>query len=245
MLHISIKAESIFEIGGFAVTNSLLTSFIVVILFSFLALFYYGESKKQKKSNFFYLVQYLLKTLYNFFQTILGDNIALFFPLIGALFFFVLLQNWFGLLPGIGSIVLQREHETVPLFRGTSADLNATIGLAIIAVILIQFYSIKFLGAGGFLKRFFSSLNPMSIFVGLLEIVSEFSKVVSFSFRLFGNVFAGEILIAIIAFLLPWFLSFAIFPFLVLEIFVGFIQALVFSMLTAVFLSMAINKSHH
>lgn len=107
---------------------------------------------------------------------------------------------------------------------------------------VIQIYSIIYLGVGGFVQRFFSSLNPISIIVGILEVVSEFSKIISFSFRLFGNILAGEILIAIIAFLIP---VLATFPLFIFEIFVGIMQALVFSMLTAVFLNLATEKSHH
>lgn len=247
MPHISIKAEPIFSVFNFPVTNSFLTSLIVTCLFFFIAVFYHSELKKTHKNTFFYLLHYALRTLYTFFQTIIGNKINVFFSLLGAMFFYIILQNWIGLLPGVGSLLVKsaiHEGELVPLFRGNNSDLNTTIGLAILAVFLIQYYSIKYLGLQGYVKRFFNIKNPVDIFVGVLEVISEFSKVVSFSFRLFGNVFAGEVLITILAFLIPTVLSFVLFPFLVLEIFVGFIQALVFSMLTAVFVNMAIS-SHH
>ena len=158
---------------------------------------------------------------------------------------FILFQNWFGLLPGVGSILIGvaegHEVHTVPLLRANNADLNATLSLGIISVLLTQIFGIKFLGFKTYIKKFINFSNPISFFTGILEIISEFSKVISFSFRLFGNIFAGEVLLAIIAFLIPILASF---PFLLLELFVGLVQALVFSMLSAVFLSVAISKEH-
>ncbi len=129
----------------------------------------------------------------------------------------------------------------MPILRGNNADLNATLVLGIIAFVSIQYFGIKFLGFKEYIKKFINFSDPMSFIVGILETVSEFSKIISFAFRLFGNIFAGEVLITIIAFLIP---IAATFPFLLLEIFVGMIQALVFSMLTTVFISIAIQKSH-
>ncbi|EKD86387.1 MAG: hypothetical protein ACD_37C00314G0001, partial [uncultured bacterium] len=151
---------------------------------------------------------------------------------------------WAGLLPGVGSIGLERIHggekEFIPLFRAGSADLNTSLALALISMITIQMVGIKALGVA-YLQRFFNFKNPLYFYVGLLELISEFSKVISFSFRLFGNIFAGEVLLAVIAFLIP---VIAPIPFLGMEIFVGFIQALVFSMLTAVFINAATVREH-
>jgi F-type H+-transporting ATPase subunit a len=175
----------------------------------------------------------------------LGEKTKYFFPLLLTFFSYILLQNWFGLFPGIGSIwVKVIEHGEIikaPLFRGGNADLNTTFTLAIISVVMIQVYGIKFLGFKGYIKKYVNLTNPINFVLGILEIVSELSKILSFSFRLFGNIFAGEVLLTIVAFLVPVLASF---PFIMLEIFVGFIQALVFSMLTAVFISGAIAKHH-
>lgn len=131
------------------------------------------------------------------------------------------------------------QAKFVPLLRGATADLNTTLAIAIIAVVSVQYYGFQTLGAAYF-KKYFNFSNPIMFGVGLLEIVSEFSRIISFAFRLFGNIFAGEVLLTVIAFLMP---LIAPLPFLGLELFVGFIQALVFSMLTAVFLNMA-TMSH-
>jgi len=236
MPEISIKAEPLFKIAGFPVTNSLFTSFIVFLLFLLLGIIYSKQAKVKKKSKLVLFVNFLLKTIYQLFESILKEKTVIFFPVFGAFFLYILLNNWFGLLPGIGSLLINRS----PIFRGNNADLNATISLAIIAFILIQANGIRYLGGKGYLKKFFNISNPINFFVGILETISEFSKIISFSFRLFGNIFAGEVLITIIAFLIPVLVTF---PFLILEVFVGLIQALVFSMLSAVFLNVAI--SHH
>lgn len=237
MPEISIKAEPIFHILGFPVTNSFLTSTIVMLLTILICIFYYRQSQRYIKKGFYYVIKFVVNAIFSLFESVLAEKTHIFFPILFSFFFYILLQNWFGLLPGVGSILYHR----VPLLRGNSADLNTTIGLALISVFLIQYYSIKYLGIKGYLQKFFNFTNPIMFFVGILEIVSEFSKIISFSFRLFGNIFAGEILITIIAFLVP---ILATFPFLLFEIFVGFIQALVFSMLTAVFINGAIQKQH-
>jgi len=190
-------------------------------------------------------MHFIISSIYSLFKTVLGEKINYFFPLIFSFFAYILLQNWFGLLPGVGSILLKIEengHQLfAPILRGGNADLNGTFALAIISVVMIQVYGVKFLGFGGYLKKFINLSNPINFALGFLEIVSEFSKILSFSFRLFGNIFAGEVLLTIVAFLVPVLASF---PFILLEVFVGFIQALVFSMLTSVFISGAIAKHH-
>jgi len=245
MPEISIKAEPIFKIGNFQITNSLILSSVVLIFFLIFAIVYKKNSNLKKKSKFYYFVNFLLKAVYGLFEGVLKDKTIIFFPLLGSFFFFILLNNWFGLLPGVGSLLIKvKEHGEIfhfPLFRGNNADLNATLALALISVFLIQFYGIKYLGFKDFIKKFINFSNPINFFVGILETISEISKIISFSFRLFGNIFAGEVLITIMAFLVPVLITF---PFLLLEVFVGLIQALVFSMLSSVFLSMAI-ESHH
>lgn len=245
MPEISIKPETVFHFFDFPVTNSLLTATIVVALFFLLAFRYYREATNGKKTGFYYFFQFLVNSIYSLFESVLGEKTKYFFPLLFSFFMFIILQNWFGLLPGVGSILVAvKEHEKIlhiPLFRGGNADLNTTFALAITSVVMIQVFGIKFLGFKGYLKKFINLTNPINFFLGILEILSEFSKILSFSFRLFGNIFAGEVLLTIVAFLVPVLASF---PFIILEVFVGFIQALVFSMLTAVFISGAI-ASHH
>lgn len=135
------------------------------------------------------------------------------------------------------------ETEFVPLLRAATADLNMTIGLAIFAVIAIQYYGFSIVGPK-YSTKFVNFKDPILFYVGILELISDISKIVSFAFRLFGNIFAGEVLLAVMAFLMPFIIPL---PFLMMELFVGFIQALVFSMLTAVFLNLAVSHGdeHH
>jgi F-type H+-transporting ATPase subunit a len=246
--HISIKAEPVVDLFGFHITNSLLTSFIVTLFFLAIALYYNSEMKKRKKGGLFYILHFVINLVYGLFQSVVGNKIEVFFPWLGAFFFYILLQNWFGLLPGVGSLLVKvneaGEEHMVPLLRANTADLNTTIALGITSVVLIQYFGFRFLGAKDHIAKYFNFKGPMDFVMGLLEVISEFSRILSFSFRLYGNIFAGEVLIAIMVFILPIFLPFATLPFLGLEVFVGAIQALVFSMLTAVFLNMAVQKHH-
>lgn len=245
MPEISIKAEPILRIGSFIITNSLILSFVVLIFFLLSAIIYEKNSKLKAKSNFYYFVNFLLKAVYGLFEGVLKEKTLIFFPLLISFFLFILLNNWFGLLPFVGSLLIKiKEHGEIfhfPIFRGNNADLNTTFAIAIVSVVMIQIYGIKFLGFKGYMKKFINLTNPINFALGLLEIISEFSRILSFSFRLFGNIFAGEVLVTIVAFLVPVLVSF---PFIILEVFVGFIQALVFSMLTAVFINGAIAKHH-
>lgn len=289
MLHISIKPEAVAYIGNFPVTNSLITNILVLTLFFIVSLIF-SLQLKRSSNTFTFAIKHIVVSLHDFFKDILSKETMSAMPIILSIFMFVLLNNWAGLIPGVGSItvpaaekehVVESSHEdekaidtpatdshensekvvndhsegeatrtdseeeehhasVIPLFRGTTADLNTTIMLAVLSFLVIQFYGVKVLGFG-YLKKFINLHGPIDFFVGLLEVISEFSKIISFAFRLFGNIFAGEVLLVVIAFLIPVVASF---PFLLLEVFVGFIQALVFAMLTAIFINVA-TTAHH
>lgn len=245
-IHISLKAEKIFEIYGWPVTNSILTTWIVMALLIVISLL---ATRKMSlvPSKLQLLAELLVGGFYNFFDSITGKYTKEIFPLVGTIFFFIITLNWFGLIPGVGSIGFfegEGVHKVfVPIFRAGSADLNTTLAFALIAVAAIQYFGLKHAGFK-YVRHFFNFKGPMDFAVGILELISEISRVISFAFRLFGNVFAGEVLLTVIAFLVP---IIAPAPFLVMELFVGFIQALVFSMLTTVFISVAIGigEEHH
>lgn len=243
-VNISLKAEPVFRLLGFSVTNSILTTWVVMAVLLIFSLIV-NKNLSYIPSGIQVIAEMLIGGIYSFFESVTHDKTKLFFPLLGTLFVFIIFLNWFGLLPGVGSIGInevENGHKLfIPLFRAGTADINTTLALALIAVFLIQFYGIKTLGME-YVGRFFNFKNPIYFFVGILELVLEFAKILSFSFRLFGNIFAGEVLLTVIAFLMP---VLAPIPFLGLELFVGFIQALVFSMLTAVFLSLATAKMEH
>jgi F-type H+-transporting ATPase subunit a len=236
--HVSLSAETITTIGSFAVTNSILTSLIVSTLMIGFAL--YARNKiisTDKPTGLQNVVEMIFEALFNLINSVTNDRkrSQVLFPFIASFFLFILLNNWLGLFPGVGSINVKFHGHLVPLFRPGTADLNTTLALAIFSVVTTQFIGFKFLSFGYF-SKFLNFSSPIMFFVGILEIVSEFAKIVSFAFRLFGNIFAGEVLLVVIAFLAPLVVPM---PFYGLEFFVGFIQALVFAMLSLVFFNMA------
>jgi len=191
------------------------------------------------------LVEMVVETFYNFIEGVAGDKVRMFFPLIATFFFFILISNWLGLLPGFGSVGVYQMHKghevLVPFFRSANADLNTTIALALISVVATQYFGLRVQGLK-YLSKFFTFKGatlyerPINAFVGILELFSEFTKIISFGFRLFGNIFAGEVLLIVMAFLAAFIASL---PFMGLELFVGLVQALIFAMLSLVFFLMA------
>ncbi len=251
-MEISIAAEKLFMLGTLPVTNALFIGVLVSVLLVLITqrALTRWQSVPRGLQN---VSEIVIDGVLGLLESIMQDrNMARkFFPLIATIFLFILLSNWIGLLPGLGTVGLAHEnaagHATIiPFLRSTSADLNFTLGLSLFVVITIQVTGILALGIGGYAKKFFVSPfhKPYVVgtLMGILELVSEFAKILSFAFRLFGNVFAGEILLTVMLHLVPYFIPL---PFLFLEIFVGFIQAAVFAMLVAVFLKMATTPAEH
>jgi F-type H+-transporting ATPase subunit a len=182
------------------------------------------------------------------------------FPMVFTFFIFILLNNWLGLLPGIGSIGYVENNFFIPYFRGGTADLNTTLALALISVIGANVFGVLAVGGWKYFNKFINLkafaeipgkirkdpsiviVNPIKFFVGLIEVVGEVAKVASLSFRLFGNIFAGEVLLTSIAVIFAFGLPI---PFMFLEIIVGVIQALIFGMLTLVYYTIASTDEGH
>lgn len=240
-VHISLIAETLGHVGSFPITNTLIMSLVstAVLMVAAVVLSRRIRAVPRGLQN---LAEVLIDGALGMMDSVTGDRkqSLRFFPLVFTFFIFILLSNWLGLLPGVGPIslkVVEDGHEIVaPLFRSTNADLNVTLALAIVSVIATQAFGIITISAAKYFKRFINFRNPIFTFVGLIELLSELAKFVSFSFRLFGNVFAGEVLLVVIAFLIPVFVPL---PFLFLEVFVGLIQAFIFAILTLVFLKVA------
>ncbi|KKT73950.1 MAG: ATP synthase subunit a [Parcubacteria group bacterium GW2011_GWB1_44_7] len=247
MIPISIKAEIIADIADFPITNTLLASWLAMLVLIAVA-FIFSKTLKEIPGKFQNAVETVVEAVLDFMSTIAGnrETAIKFFPIVATIFLFVLIANWMGILPGFGSIGLFQnrggEIEFIPLLRSANADLAMTLALALIVVVMSQIVGIISLGVKHHFGKFISFKSPVTFFVGALEIVSEFAKILSFSFRLFGNVFAGEVLLIIIAFLVPYIIPM---PFLALELFVGLIQALIFAVLAMIFLTSATQKSAH
>jgi F-type H+-transporting ATPase subunit a len=228
---ISLKPETIFEIGEIHITNTYLSSLLSVFLILFLCLFLKWRFK-EFPNKFQAFIEIVFENFYSFWYYLTDIKNLKLFAFCFTFFIYILLSNWLGIFPGFSSIYIKHGEEKAHILRSVYSDLNMTLTLALISVIganLLGLLKLRF----NFIKKF---LSP----VGLLELFSEISKILSFSLRLFGNVLAGEILILAIMFLIPFVIPV---PFLLLEIFVGFIQALIFFTLTSIFLRVAI--SHH
>lgn len=249
-LNISISAEPVAHFLGLTISNSLLTGWILTAVLS-LAVYLFSRqiTYKGAPGRLQSFIEMIVEGLFGIVESIAGAAKArIFFPLVGTLFIFIIVSNWSGLLPGFASVGfhgIHNGHEAfIPYWRAPTADLNTTIALGLITMIMVQVYGYKYLGLKYF-KKFFDFSNPINFFVGILELISDLSKIISFAFRLFGNIIAGEILLLVMAMLVP---IFGTTPFIALEIFVGFVQALVFMMLASVFINMATlghGDEHH
>jgi len=245
---IPLGPEPITHLGSLPITNSLLMSWLVISTLLILALLIRSQLK-MRPGRLQNAVEFIMETLYGLVESVAGTRAKHFFPVVATFFFFILFSNWFGLIPGLNAIGINEHHHGVttfvPLFRSVAADLNTTLALALISVVLTQYYGIRFKGIYGYVQHYFH--NPLQggiglillgvligAFVGALELVSEFVKVISLSFRLFGNIYAGEVVISTISGLLSYI---APVPFLLLETIVGAIQAIVFALLSLVFFS--------
>ncbi|MFQ5613460.1 MAG: F0F1 ATP synthase subunit A [Anaerolineae bacterium] len=295
---ISVSAEPIAQLGPLPLTNALFTSWVVTILI--IIGFVLGTRKmKLVPSGWQNFLEMAVETLYNITEQTSGKKWASRFFLIPAtIFFYTLVSNWFGLLPGLAAfgpchavhseeaaqaeeiaheessrfrlpvLGCQEGEEIIPLFRAPSSDLNMTGMMAVVTQVTAWTFGFAALGLGGYLGKFFNFkgvfkafgpdehgqrrgcggtisaffLGLIEVFVGLLEFISEFGKIIAFMFRLFGNVFAGEVMLLVLTSLVPLFLTL---PFLGLEVFVGAIQAFVFFILSVAFYTVAVTSHDH
>ncbi len=264
-MEVSIKAQTLFHIGQFAVTNTILTSWLVVLVICLLALYIKGRLTKSPTSKSVLMVEVIFEKLIDFLQVFAGtkEKVKKFFPLVATIFFYVLISNWIGTLPGVETIGLTEGHvqeeavvsekeeggesghgeKFIPLLRTVFSDLNMTLVLALITVLATHIVGFTSIGAKHHIGKFLVNplKSPIGFFVGILELIGEVSRVVSLTFRLFGNIFAGSVLMLIISHLAGFIVPI---PFLGLELFVGFIQALVFAVLTMLFIASA-TEMHH
>lgn len=269
---IEIPAEVVLHVFGVPITNTLLASWLTMLVLILLA--YFATRRiSLVPSGLQNLMEMAIEALYGIVEDMAGAKWGRrFFPVVMTIFLFLIISNWMGILPFFGSVgILHEVHEghgyeiqplterialltkqeaesghgyaLAPYLRSAATDLNVPLALAIVSVALTQYFGVKSLGPKYFSKFFSFNFRQgafngfIELFVGVLELVSEIAKIISFTFRLFGNVFAGEVLLGVLAFLIPYVVSI---PFYGLELFIGFIQALVFSMLTLVFFTLAI-----
>jgi len=241
-IHIALAAEQIGTLFGVPITNTLVTAWAVMAILIAVAA-WVGLRTREVPGK----AQLLFETTFGFVldymeETLESRKLAVrFFPLIMTMFLFVLFSNMLEFTPGIGSIVIEHGEETVPLFRSVNTDLNMTLALAIISFLVIEVTGVVVLGFLKYAGKFVNFKSVLGFFIGIIDLFSEIARLVSFSFRLFGNIFAGEVLILIVTFFVPLFLPV---PLMLFELFVGFIQAAIFALLTLFFIKIAITEPH-
>ncbi len=263
--HPKLPAETVFHLLGFPITNSVIAAWITIVV---LVGFSYVATRRMKliPSRLQTVFEFALGSLLKFCQSVAGkEKGRRFFPVVATIFLFVAFNAWLGLVPGYGSILIHTAEGEVHLLRPANTDINMPLALALISFFSVQYFGIKSLGGFRYIGKFvnvgpiFRGLRQLvrgrlraglsgiftgiiGAFIGFLEALSELVRILSFTFRLFGNMTAGEILLLIAAFLIPW--VFAL-PFYGLELLVGFVQALIFGGLTLVFLTVATTAHEH
>ncbi|HWN97043.1 MAG TPA: F0F1 ATP synthase subunit A [Methylomirabilota bacterium] len=253
-------AAPVFQIGPIQFTNSMVVTWVVAALLILVAQLATRKVQlvPQGLQNF---VEWLVEGMYNFFGEILGsDLVKKSFWFFCTLFVFILFTNWFGLFPGVGTVgwgttdAQGHFHLVKPILRGGNADLNMTLAMSLVFFVLWIVWSFQSLGAVGFFKHIFTGgdngkgftaifMIAIFLFVGIIEVISISFRPVSLSFRLYGNIFAGENILESMMHLVPWLGWLLPLPFYFLELLVGLVQALVFALLTSVFT--ALMAGHH
>jgi len=237
----SLAPGILFHIGSFPVTNTLVTTLLIdLIIVALVVLFRISFSLYPKG------IQNCLEMLYEYFYDStkeVSNKVNIIYPWVTTFFIFIVISNLLGQFPGFETIrffAAGSGEEGVPLFRTATSDLNVTLAFAVISIVMCHFYSVKYTGIKGYIGRFISfKMFPIFMFVGLLEFIGEFTKVISLSCRLFGNLFAGETVMGTVSSMFAFGLPL---PFMVLELMVAVIQAIVFAMLTMAFMSIMMEK---
>jgi F-type H+-transporting ATPase subunit a len=246
--------------GDFSLTNTILAAWLSIIVLVGVC---YAATRKMRDvpSGLQNLVEAALEALLNFFQGVAGEkNGRRFFPVIATIFLFVITNAYLGIMPGFGSIMVHGPEGEVTLLRNASTDINVPLALALVSFVAVEFWGLSAVGFSHYIRRFVNLgrlrlgigqllrgkiksavtsifSGAIDVFVGALEALSEVMRIVSFTFRLFGNMTAGEILLIVVPFLVPWVVAL---PFYGLELLVGFVQALIFAGLTLVFAVIAV-----
>lgn len=242
-IHIALAAEKLGTFFGIPITNTLIATWITLALLIVAGLIL-GRNTRLIPGRIQLLFEMMFEYVYDFITKILGSReyAHTYFPLLMTLFLFIFIANMLHFIPGVGSITyIDATGHAVPFLRAPNTDLNVTLALTIIVVTVIELAGVFAIGLRRYAGKFINFSSPLNFIVGLIELVSEAGRLVSFSFRLFGNIFAGEVLIGVVIFFVPYILPV---PLMAFEVFVGFIQAAVFAMLTLFFIKIAITPPH-
>ncbi len=236
--HVSLVAEPIFQIGPLQIRNSMLLGLLGTALMLWLFFYTVQRARQRRHNRLSIAILWGFETLLGTVEEVMGsrEQARRVAPLSLTIFFLVLINNWLELLPFVGPVTWHGE----PLLRGLASDLSFTAALAIITMVTAQIWAIRTHGFFGNLGRYFANpfTQPMHAFEGFLELIAEFSRLIALAMRLFGNIFGGEVLLAVMGFITSWAAPLALPPFMLLELFVGAVQAYVFFMLATVFVAL-------
>lgn len=245
---IPLAAEPIADIFGLHFTNSMLFGLIMAALVMSMFALAAQRSEANPRSKFAFAVESLVDFVLGLGEENFGsrEKAVKFMPLLLTLFTFILFSNLFALVPGVGTVNISTEEGHIPLLRAFTTDLNATLAMAILTIGTIQVVAVRELGIKKHLMHYFSSKpwNPMNMFIGVIEVMGEFIRIITLSMRLFGVIYAGEVLIHVVGALAGNYGWAATFPIYLLEIFFGVIQAYLFMMLSMVYLAIATTDDH-
>ncbi len=237
-----LKAEQLGSVFGFPITNSLIMAWILMgILIGFA--YFFGKRLSVVPGKLQAGVEWAFEGALGYMAEVLESKTLArkFFPLVVSMFLFIAFINVIEFFPGIGSIGYSHGSEMVPLLRAPTTDLNFTLALALIAFFTIEITGLLTLGIFKYTRKYVNLKSPIGFVVGLIELVSNLGRLISFSFRLFGNIFAGEVMVLVAGYFLPYVLPA---PLMGFEMFIGLVQALVFAMLTLFFIKLAITEPH-
>lgn len=253
-IHVSLRAEHLFKLGPLNVTNSmvygLISSFLIAMLMLWAAKKIRVKPTKGPAQVIEIVTEFVIDTLEGVFKS--RAQAIKYAPIFGSFFFFIIFSNLLALLPVVGpGLTVNVDGAHSPLFRPFTADLNGTLAMAVIAIVMVQFLSIKEQGGKNHLKHYFTDkpFNPLNMFIGLLEVLGEFTRILSLSLRLFLNTAVGEILVSVFTSLIAsgGRTPLAVLPILLFETLVAGIQAYVFTVLAATYLGLSIahHNEHH
>ena len=241
-ISVVLKAEHLGSVFGFPITNSLIMAWIVMALLLGIA-YFFGKSLSLIPGKLQSGVEWAFEGALAYMTEVLeSETLARrFFPLVATIFLFVAFINEIEFFPGVGSLGLWHASEFLPILRAPTTDLNFTLALAMISFFTIEVTGIAALGFFKYAGKYVNLKSPIGFAVGLIELMSNLGRLISFSFRLFGNIFAGEVMVLVAGYFLPYFLPA---PLMGFEMFIGLVQALVFAMLTLFFIKLAIMDPH-
>lgn len=246
-IHVSLKAEKVFELAGFTITNAMIYGVVVALFMALVMIRLARKSSVKARRGGIAILEIVIDFVVDTLESTFGsrEKAYKYTPVFGTFFLFILFNNILGLLPLVGPGL---NVGGTPIFRPFTADLNGTIVMSVVAIIYVQYLSIKAQGGKGHLQHYFSDKpwNPINFFIGILEVFGEFTRILSLSLRLFLNTAVGEILIAVFTSLV---LSggrtpIAAIPIFLFEFLVAGIQAYVFTVLSATYLALAISHAH-